>query len=226
MTTFREHHLRVSRTARFLVAGDATTAPEAWFVLHGYRQLAERFIRRFAELPGLRGGHRAVIAPEALNRFYVEEGSGPHGPESRVGAAWMTRSDREHEIRDYVDYLDRLRDHVAAAAERVVVLGFSQGAETASRWAVMGATPKVDELILWGGGLAADLDGPAVAKSLEKSAITFVAGDRDRWATQRSEAGMGLLRAEGVEARRIVYAGGHRLDPEVLARHWPWPAPG
>ncbi|NIP78275.1 MAG: phospholipase, partial [Gemmatimonadetes bacterium] len=82
---------------------------EVWFVLHGYGQLAERFVRRFDALPGVRDGMRAVVAPEALSRFYVEEEvTGPHGPESRVGATWMTRADREHEIRDYVEYLDRV----------------------------------------------------------------------------------------------------------------------
>lgn len=219
----REHHLRVARTARFFVLGEPATAREVWFVLHGYKQLAERFIDGFTELPGLREGRRAVVAPEALNRFYVErdrEMTGPHGPDSRVGATWMTRSDREHEIRDYVDYLDRLRDHVAGAAGRVAVLGFSQGSETASRWAVLGAVPPA-ELILWGGGLAADLDPARAALALAEVAVSFVAGDEDAWAGERSAAGIALLAARGVEARRVAYEGGHRIDRDVLARTWP-----
>ena len=36
-----EHHLEVSRTARYWVLGEGTAAPrEVWFVLHGYGQLA------------------------------------------------------------------------------------------------------------------------------------------------------------------------------------------
>lgn len=221
MSHVREHHLRIARTARFFVCGDPATAEEAWFVLHGYRQLAERFIHRFTDLPGLHHG-RAVIAPEALNRFYVErETTGPHGPESRVGAGWMTRVEREHEIRDYVDYLDRLRDQVTAGAKRVVALGFSQGAETASRWAVLGGVPP-DELILWGGGLAADLDPDRAAQALAGTAVTFVVGDDDPWARDRSAAGIHLLAERGGDARRLDYGGGHRVEREVLARGWPW----
>lgn len=220
MSSFREHWLRVARTARFVAAGEPATAAEAWFVLHGYGQAADRFAARFADLPGLAEGRRAVIAPEALNRFYVEQEPGEHGPGARVGATWMTRLDREHEIRDYVDYLDRLRDHVAPAAERVVVLGFSQGAETASRWAVLGGAPPA-ELILWGGGLAADLDPRRTAAALGGAAITFVVGDEDAWALDRSEAGLAFLADLGIAARRVEYHGGHRLHPEVLARAWP-----
>lgn len=221
MSHIREHSLRVSRTARFAVCGDPETCAEAWFVLHGYRQLAGRFIQRFIGLPGVSDGRRAVIAPEALNRFYIEpEPAGPHGPGSRVGATWMTRHDRDAEIRDYVDYLDRLRDHVAGTARRLVVLGFSQGAETASRWAVLGGAPP-DELILWGGGLAADLDEERAVPALARTAVTFVVGDADRWARERSGAGLPLLERLGVQARRIGYPGGHRLEPEVLAVHWP-----
>lgn len=221
MSHIREHSLRISRTARFSVCGDPATAPEAWFVLHGYRQLAGRFIHRFAELPGISDGRRAVIAPEALNRFYLErESAGPHGPESRVGATWMTRHDRDAEIRDYVDYLDRLRDHIAGTADRVVVLGFSQGAETASRWAVLGGSPP-DELILWGGGLAADLDEDRAAAALARTTVTFVVGDTDRWAIERSGSALPLLERLGVDVRKIGYGGGHRVEPDVLAVHWP-----
>ena len=221
MSDVREHHLRISRTARFVVAGDPAVASELWFVLHGYRQLAERFIRRFTELPGLRERRRAVIAPEALSRFYIErETTGPHTSASRVGGSWMTRADREHEIEDYVDYLDRLRDHVGGGAARVVVLGFSQGAETASRWAVLGATPPT-ELILWGGGLAADLEPERVAEALAGTRVTFVVGDDDRWAEDRSAEGLTLLREQGLEPQRVGYPGGHRVVPEVLAAEWP-----
>lgn len=221
MSRIREHSLRISRTARYAVCGDPATAPEPWFVLHGYRQLAGRFIHRFSDLPGISDGRRAVIAPEALNRFYIErEAAGPHGPGSRVGAAWMTRHDRDAEIRDYVDYLDRLRDHIATPADRLVVLGFSQGAETASRWAVLGGAPP-DELILWGGGLAADLDQSQAAAALARTIVTFVVGDADRWARERAAAGLPLLERLGVETRRIEFPGGHRVEPEVLAVHWP-----
>ena len=67
---------------------------------------------------------------------------------------------RATDIADYVSYLDTLYEHVRATvpapAARVHVLGFSQGAATASRWAALGRSV-IDRLILWGGAHAHDL---------------------------------------------------------------------
>jgi hypothetical protein len=233
----REHHIRVPRTARYRVLGDPSASEGVWFALHGYRQLAERFIRRFASLPGVDVGRRAVVAPEGLSRFYLEDDGGEHGPESRVGATWMTRADREHEIRDYVEYLDRVAAAVLDPSggggarpgpegpdaepirrdRRVVVLGFSQGAATASRWATYGRV-RPDELILWAGGLAADLDMARAAEALAGVRVRLVAGDEDRWATGRVEESLRRLEAAGLSGERMTYAGGHRVLPSDLAR--------
>ena len=235
----REAWIRVRRTARYRILGDPSSAGEVWFVVHGYGQLAERFIRRFEGLPGLSGGERAVVAPESLSRFYVETERGPHGASSRVGGSWMTRSDREHEIADYVEYLDRLAVSVLGGAggsgdasparipegaiptdgRRVVVLGFSQGAETASRWVTYGRIAPA-ELVLWGGGLAEDLDPDRAAESLAGVRVRLVVGDADRWARRRADWSATFLAGLGVPPDRVPYAGGHRVEPEVLAREW------
>ena len=100
----------MTRTARYWsVGGDVGQPGECWVVLHGYQQLARRFLRRFEPVAG---DHRRVVAPEGLSRFYSDPRPGRHGRTSPVGASWMTREDREHEIRDYVAYLDRLWDHL------------------------------------------------------------------------------------------------------------------
>ena len=231
----REHHIRVPRTARYRVLGDPSAAREVWFVLHGYRQLAERFVRRFASLPGVAGGGRAVVAPEGLSRFYLDDGEGEHGPGSRVGASWMTRADREHEIRDYVEYLDRLAAAVldpdgtgpeapdAAALDggtrRLVVLGYSQGAATASRWATYGRI-RPSELVLWAGGLAADLDMDQAAEALRAVEVRMLAGASDAWARERVAESRRRLAAVGLDAEVIDFPGGHVLSAEVLERHW------
>jgi predicted esterase len=217
----------VARTARYHVLGDPSSAGEVWFVVHGYGQLAGPFLRRFGALPGA-GSTRAVVAPEALSRFYVESRVGPHGRESRVGASWMTREDRDVEIADYVAYLDAVAAEVGGpgggaaggpvAGPRRVVLGFSQGAETASRWAVLGSV-RPEELILWGGGLAADLDPAAVAAALREVTVRLVVGDDDAWGRRRVEESAVQLEAVGVVAERIGYAGGHRVEEAVL-RGW------
>ena len=59
--------------------GGGERVDEAWFALHGYRQAARRFARRFEVLdaPG-----RIVVVPEGLSRFYVDPSPG----EARAGA--------------------------------------------------------------------------------------------------------------------------------------------
>lgn len=192
---------------------------ELWVVLHGYRQLAERFLARFRD-HAVDG--RWIVAPEALNRFYLDPGPGRHGPESRVGATWMTREDRECEIADYVAYLDRLVAHLrdgAAGGGRVPlgVLGFSQGGHTAARWAVAGAHPP-GRVVLWGSGLPHDLDPESARLRLAATELVLVQGARDEHRLPRLEAEQdALLRDWGVGAGRLEHAGGHELDAELLA---------
>lgn len=221
----KERHIEVTRTARYAVLGEEGPQPgEVWFVLHGYRQLARRFLRRFTDLAG---EGRLVVAPEALNRFYVGREEGRHGSESLVGGTWMTREDRESEIRDYVAYLDRLarriledREHSPAAGgdPRVTVLGFSQGLQTAARWVVLGRHDPPARLVLWGDYLPPDLDMERAAPRLEGVDIVFVVGARDpsRREDLAREQGERLERW-GIAHRFVTHPGAHELDREVLA---------
>ncbi|MGV3636366.1 MAG: alpha/beta hydrolase, partial [Flavobacteriales bacterium] len=137
-------HIHVRRTARYHVLGDPTTAQAIWVVLHGYGQLARYFLNKFeGNEEGL-----AIVAPEALNRFYLDEAH------NRVGATWMTREDRENEINDQTGYLDALVDAVRGTRNNVPihVLGFSQGVATACRWSLLGRT-SMQRLVLWAGSL-------------------------------------------------------------------------
>lgn len=213
-----EHHLEVVRTARYWVVGGEDEAPdEVWFVLHGYKQLARRFLHRFQPLAD---GSRRVVAPEALSRFYAEATPGRHGPGSVVGATWMTREDREHEIADYVRYLDRLADTVLATVTgtpRVVILGFSQGVATAARWSCLGRV-RPHRLVFWGDFLPPDLPMERVRTRWEGVDVVMVRGEGDRIFTdtemgEREAAG---LSAAGVEVRWIRYPGGHDIHQPTL----------
>src|SRR5881296_1626221 len=132
----QEHHLTVSRTARYFTLGESPRGvEEVWFACHGYAQLAGRFLEKLRVLEDRK---RYVVAPEGLSRFYLTESPA----ERRVGASWMTREDRLHEIDDYVRYLDAVYDDVFGSVDRsgvtVHALGFSQGAATVSRWTGLG----------------------------------------------------------------------------------------
>lgn len=217
MPEAREHHLPVRRTARYWTLGEAEGATDVWFVLHGYMQLARRFLRRFEPLdvPG-----RLVVAPEGLSRFYVRSGGGRHGAESVVGASWMTREDRLTEIDDYVAYLDDLAKKVAqetAARPRVTLLGFSQGVATASRWVTHGAILP-NRLILWGDFLPPDLDMDRAASALEGVEVVLVRGSEDSalQSEEMAEAEAERLAEAALDVRRVGYDGGHDIDEETL----------
>ena len=213
-----EHHLAVSRTARYFTIGTpGASISDVWFVCHGYAQLAGPFARRFE---ALEAKERLVVAPEALSRFYLGDHLRPAGPDTKVGASWMTREDREKEIRDYVDYLDTLYDHVFRRVKRnrvrLSALGFSQGTATVSRWVAQGRA-RVDRLILWGGALAADADLTAARDRLSKLDLVLVIGSEDQYITPKvREAEEQRMRGAGLTYRVVTFAGGHEIDSGAL----------
>jgi predicted esterase len=131
----------------------------------------------------------------------------------------MTREDREHEIRDYVDYLDALVAACTAGAPRrprVVALGFSQGAATVSRWAALGSTA-VDDVLLWGAGVAHDL--PLDPATFRGARVLLVAGSADEHlGNGRIAAERQRLHYAGVVHELVEYDGGHRIDADALRR--------
>jgi predicted esterase len=211
-----EHHLTVERTARYFTIEPAEGgAREVWFALHGYAQLAERFLRPFEALDD---GTRLIVAPEALARFYVHPEPPPSGA-GHVGASWMTREDRLSEIADNVAYLDALARHLFRRVEREAValrvLGFSQGAFAAARWAAQGTT-RVDQLILWGGSLPPELD-LAAAPHLGRLPVVIVWGEEDQYYDAAKVAHDEKRLADaGIPCRVVTYPGGHQLSRELL----------
>src|SRR5213080_184340 len=211
-----EHHLSVSRTARYFTLGERSAAvAEVWFACHGYGQLAARFLEKLRVLDD---GTRYLVAPEGLSRFYLSE----HPTERRVGASWMTREDRLAEIEDYVRYLDAVYADVCGVLDRAQVtvhaLGFSQGVATVSRWAAMGKA-KIDRLILWGGEFPPDLDltVDTVASRLQAVHLTLVYGRSDEYITAKIvQTTTARLRQHGIPYREVPFEGGHELNEAVL----------
>jgi len=211
-----EHRITTQRSARYYTLGHAGAATrEVWFACHGYAQLAGRFLEK---LRVLEDGHRYLVAPEGLSRFYLSESAA----ERRVGACWMTREDRLAEIDDYVHYLDAVYAAVFARVDRTAVtvhaLGYSQGAATVSRWAGMGAA-RIDRVVLWGGELPPDLDlsiEPAAGR-LRAARLTFVYGRSDEFITPKIvETTKRRLREHGIPYREMPFDGGHELNASVL----------
>lgn len=217
MENLREHHIPVSRTARYYTLGDPLGTPhDLLYVLHGYAQLAARFLRRFATLDD---GTRLIVAPEALSRFYVERPGRSHA-HVPVGASWMTREDRLSEIDDYIRFLDSLHAQIlqqlGSTPSRIIVLGFSQGAATASRWIERGAI-RPGRLVLWGGLLPPDLDLGGRADAFRPLELIVAAGDSDAHVSPASLAEQReRLAPFGITPREVGFPGGHEIPAEAL----------
>jgi predicted esterase len=207
-----QHYVTVERTARFVTMGTPSERlREVWFVCHGYGELASSFIRGLSVLDD---GTRLIVAPEALARFYLDT------PHRKVGASWMTCEDRLNEIRDYLAYLDAVHAEVFSridrASVRVMVLGFSQGAATAARWACRGAV-QTEQLIIWGETLPPELEDRESLRRLRSMQLTVVGGTRDHFFTKlrRAELRKHLTRLD-VPFEELGFNGGHRLDDATL----------
>jgi predicted esterase len=188
-----------------------------WVALHGYGQLAEPFARVLAPLSS---GSRVIVAPEALSRFYLDEPAKRHGPESPVGAGWMTREDRLNEIGDYVHFLDAVVDDVRrdipGEGLRIVMFGFSQGVATVCRWAALGKT-RPDRVILWGGAIAADLPTDRGDKLWSGASVVMVAGRKDAVVPVTfMQKERRTLTERGLTVDLVEYDGGHALHSETL----------
>ena len=206
----QEHHLPVSRTARYFTLGSLDAPSDVWFVCHGYGQLAARFLERFRpiERPG-----RLIVAPEGLSRFYLTDSPS----ERRVGASWMTREDRLYEISDYIAYLDAVHQKVVPPNAQVTVVGFSQGSATVCRWVGMGSR-RVDRLIVWGGEIPPDLELTGrVAERLRAARLTLVYGDRDEYFTPKIVTATERRLGESKIGYELVpFKGGHEIDEATL----------
>jgi len=124
----QKHYLTVPKTARYFTKGNLDNNTKfIWIVIHGYAQTADAFLNNFESL----GNEHFVIAPEGLNKFYSRGFSG-----SPV-ASWMTSLERENEITDYTNYLNLLTESLNLSSysnAKQIVLGFSQGVSTQTRF--------------------------------------------------------------------------------------------
>jgi predicted esterase len=211
------HHLRVERTARYFTLGDASAPRAIWFVLHGYGQLAGEFVRYFSDLAD---DDALVVAPEALNRFYLVSPEKSPARERPVGATRMTREDRASEIADYVEYLDALDAEVASThattGARINDIGFSQGAATATRWLTHGRS-SIHRLILWGGLMPPETDLSRGQGTLRGASLAIVVGDRDHYVTDELLAAeRARLAGAHIAFDEIRFVGGHVISRGVF----------
>ena len=201
----------VRRTAKIVSLGNINrNTSDLWFIVHGYGQLAERFIQKFS---CLLNDSTAIVVPEALQRFYLD------GTGGKIGASWMTREERLHDISDNHFYLDSvfngLKEKINPAC-RIHILGFSQGTATACRWLAHHQLSPFS-LTLWAGMWPVDVDTVQLNSLLASTHVTMVLGDQDQYANQEMmQKQIDLVNAWGIKTAVLTFKGKHTVDESAL----------
>lgn len=210
-----EHEVNFTFRARYFKLGEITPATkQIWFVLHGYGQLAPYFLKKFK---ALQQHDICVIAPEGLSRFYLEQLEEGGRKNNRVGATWMTRENRLMDIENYLLYLDTVyTQEVKKTTLPVTVLGFSQGAATASRWVLNGKV-EFKRLVLWAGIFPPDMDFDAGSKILRSKQVWMVYGNNDPFLSDdRFNEMRALTQKLNTGVKEVVFNGKHDIDEGIL----------
>lgn len=174
---------------------------------HGYGENAERHLEELRRIPG---ASRCVLcAVQALHPFYNRTGE--------VIACWMTRLDREQAIEDNIRYVAGVVESVKRelpVSERLVYLGFSQGAAMAYR-AAAGAGHPCQGLIVLGGDVPPELEQQDLSGF---PPVLLGRGSSEEWYdAAKMEHDVELLRAKGVDVRPVIFQGGHEWTDEFRA---------
>lgn len=199
------HYLDIQNQLRYLILGEQEECNHLIYVLHGYGQLVSYFSKKFE---GLDLTNKTFIFPEGMHRFYL------NGTEGRVGASWMTKEWRDHDILTNIHALNKLHLELDTKfhPSRISVLGFSQGGATAARWIQAGLVP-CDDFISWASvfppDVTMDIDNPLAETSY------FVLGDQDPYfpETIREEV---LQQHRDLGFQIITFPGNHDIDTTVL----------
>lgn len=201
-----EHIITTNKTAIYQTIGELNDQTQnVWFVLHGYGQLSHYFIQHFESLTDK---HTFVVAPQGLSRFYLNGFSG------RVGACWMTSNHREHEINDYLEFLNNIYNalNINEKELNITILGFSQGGATACRWAMQNKV-QFNNLVLWSTVFPKDVEIDFQFMKLNKKNIYVVMGINDSFHKNT----INNLDTRELEKENIMlFDGGHEMNKDVL----------
>lgn len=205
-----EQKIEHLKTFRYFTYGNPEKASKLWFVLHGYGQLPEFFIRKFHAFDP---DEHFIVAPEGMHRFYLEGTSG------RVGASWMTKEARADDISDNMRFLETLSERFSFNHfDQRILLGFSQGGATAARWHELG-TFKADLFILWASVFPPDLELPKHSNTFTHSSNHFVVGESDPYYdAEHREKMTEHLKTMDLNFHCHTFDGGHAIDFPTLQK--------
>jgi len=202
----------ISRQVRYYSIGcPIECAQTIWVVLHGYGQLADRFLLKFKGIAERE--LTAIVAPEAPSKFYLDSNF------NKVGASWMTRENRLQEIEEQFDLLENLFTIINTKNthenRKTIALGFSQGVPTLWRW-IEKSKVDISALVLWA-GLLPDEPVPNIKERIQSIPLFVVRGNEDAIIdTHKKETSHLILNNNEVSYQELSFVGGHEIHTETL----------
>lgn len=174
---------------------------------HGYAQTASDCLPELERIPGAE--RWALVAVDALHAFYDRKGE-------RILRSWMTRDLRDETIAANVAYARSVLESVRSRFGwrlPVVLLGFSQGASTAWRAALL-AGHEIAAVVALAGDVPPELGELPPETPFPRRAL-LARGVRDDWYDAgKAESDAALLAARGVVVERLAFDGGHEWTDE------------
>ena len=204
-------HIATQVHGRYLVEVPASLKPGQSCPLlvgfHGYGETADKHLDELRKIPGAQ--QWVLCAVQALHPFYNRTGE--------VIACWMTRQDRELAIEDNVRYVAGVVAEVQRTqpvSDRLVFLGFSQGAAMAYR-AAAGSGHRCHGVVVLGGDVPPEVDQRDLTGF---PPVLLGRGSSEEWYdAAKMEHDVELLRRKGVDLRPVVFTGGHEWTNEFRA---------
>ncbi len=202
-----EEFLEIKRKYRYTTLGNPNSK-KVLYVLHGYGQLVEFFIKNFE---CLLSKDYFIIAPEGSHRFYLSGSSG------RVGASWMTKELREIDIEENIHFLNELHNHLFADSKdkEFFLLGFSQGGATAARF-LANVEISFQKFVLWASVFPEDVrvNFEEITKKDELSTY-FVLGTKDPYFLNEKASEVCQF-YENLNFKLFLFEGEHKIDAKTL----------
>lgn len=201
-----EGKVEVKKQGRYLTIGNPNSK-NILFVLHGYGQLVEYFIKNFEALVEK---DYFIVAPEATHRFYLNGSSG------RVGASWMTKELREQDIQENNQYLEQIFQLFCQNKkyDKIALLGFSQGGATAARYFV-NSNYKIDLFVLWACVFPPDLEANFESDGFMKTEKYFILGSEDEYFSAENFRKINHF-YKSKNFKVINFEGTHKIDSNTL----------
>jgi predicted esterase len=208
-----EHQIKVERTARFYTLGELNENTKTiWFVVHGYGQLSQYFIKKFSKIAD---NQTFIVAPEAPARFYLDE------KYSRVGSSWTTRELRDSDKKDNNDFLNQVYDNLLKDRDlskiEINILGFSQGCATVCRWIDNGHI-QCNRLLLWAGFFSNGIREVIEPEKLKNTETYYIYGDKDEFLIAYPEISekFRATMIEEINPKVVCFEGKHTVDEATL----------